>query len=148
MAATTADVSATVTSQLISVTVADGSVAYGVLNADTNQDTVTLSDTQTATNNGNVPENFSIRSSDATSGGTNWNLAASTGTDEFTHEFSIDSGSNWIAFNVDNITYSSMSSSVAASGGTDNFDLRIKTPVSSTDNDEHTITVTVLATAS
>ena len=47
-------------------------------------------------------------------GDTDWNLAASTGTDEFTHEFSVDSGSNWTAFNVDNTTYSSMSSSIAA----------------------------------
>jgi len=145
LAATTGTVSATVTAQLISLSVADGDVSYGVLDADTFGDTVGT-ETQTVTNNGNVAEDFGIKSSGASSAGTPWNLAASTGTDEFTHDFSVNSGANWTAFNVDNAAYTAMSSNIAKDG-TDTFDLRIKTPVTSTDTLEHTITVTVLATA-
>ena len=116
------------------------------MDPDTNQDTVTLGDTQTVQNDGNVNEDFGIKSSDAASAGTPWNLAASTGTDQFTHEFSTNSGSSWTDFNADNNTYSSISSAIVPTN-TDDFDLQIKTPTSSTDTLEHTITVTVLATA-
>lgn len=147
--ATEGSVSATVTAQLISVSVADGSVAYGTLSLDTTEDTATggaALETQTATNNGNITENLGIRSSDAV-GDTDWNLAAARGSDAFTHEFSIDDGSSWTAFNVDNTTNSVLANSVAANGN-QTFDLRIGTPTVSTDSVEHTVTVTVLATAS
>ncbi|MCH7752539.1 MAG: hypothetical protein IH898_10350, partial [Planctomycetes bacterium] len=97
------------------------------------------------TNYGNVSVNLGIRSSDAASGGTDWNLAGTAGADEFTHEFSTDAGTSWTAFNTDNSTYSTLASDVAASGN-ETFDLRIGTPTSSTDSAEHTVTVTVQAT--
>ena len=145
-AADTADVTATVTAQLISVSVLDGSVAYGILPVNTNQDTVTLIDTQVVTNDGNVDVDLSVKSSDAV-GGIAWNLAATNASlDEFTHEFSSDDGGNYAGFNVDNITYASLVTGVSPAG-TQNLDLRIKTPASVTDNALKTITVTVLATA-
>jgi len=144
-AATEATVSATVTSELIAVSVSDGAVAYGILPVNTNQDTVTLSDTQVVTNDSNVAANLDVKSSDA-AGGTGWNLVAAVGSlDEFTHEFAPD-GSTWTTFNVVNATYTSLATNVAA-GDTQNLDLRIKTPTSVTDNTQKTITVTVLATA-
>jgi len=143
----TADVTATVTAELISVSVDDGSVAYGALPLNTSEDTVTLTDTQTATNDGNVNVDLGVRSSDAASAGTPWNLAASAGVDAFTHEFSTNSGSTWTDFNADNATYSSIATGVASTG-TQDFDLQVGTPTSSTDTVEHTITVTVQATAS
>jgi len=144
----TADVSATVTAQLVSVSVADGGITYGILPLDSTEDTTTsgLNDVQTATNNGNIAESLGIRSSDAVSDGTNWELAAARGTDEFTHEFSLNDGSSWTAFDVDNATYSTLNSNVAVNG-TQTFDLRIGTPDNSTDSVEHTVTVTVQATA-
>ena len=144
---TEAIVSATVTAELVSVSItSDGTVSYGTLALSTTKDTVALGQTQTATNSGNVTANFNIRSSDAiSSGGTDWNLAASAGTNDFTHEFSVDGDSNWIAFDVVNANYSTLENSVLASGTTD-FDLRIGTPVVSTDSVEHTVTVTVQAT--
>ncbi|KKO02706.1 hypothetical protein LCGC14_0101550 [marine sediment metagenome] len=142
--ATTDDVSATVTAQLVSVSVSDGIVEYGILALNTTEDTVTLVDTQTATNDGNVAADLSIRSSDAV-GGTTWELAVSAGSDAFIHEFSIDAGVSWAAFNVDNVTYSTLVNNVAASGN-QTFDLKIGTPTASTDNVEKTITVTVQAT--
>lgn len=146
-AATTADVTSTVTAQLVSVSISDGVVSYGTLALNTTEDTTVsgVNDTQTATNDGNVTANLNIRSSDATSGGTNWELAALAGTDAFKHEFSTDSGVNWGAFNVDNTTYSTLANSVAA-GNSQAFDLRIGTPTASTDSVEHTVTVTVQVT--
>jgi len=144
-------VTATVTPQVISVSVSDGSVSYGILSADTNEDTTSsgVDNTQIATNDGNVPEKFSVKSSDATSTGTNWELAASTGTDDFMHEFctlNCDGSPTWVDFNVDNTTYVTLVDSIAVSANQD-FDLRIKTPTASTDSLEHSITVTVLAEA-
>jgi len=146
---TTAVVSATVTTDLITISVDDGSVAYGILPLNTNQDTTAsgLNDTQVVTNDGNVNVDLEVKSSDAI-GGTGWNLAATNASsDEFTHEYSSDGGTGWATFNVDNTTYASLATSIAALG-TQNLDLRIKTPTSVTDNTEKTITVTVLATKS
>ena len=144
-AATEASVSATVTAELISVSVADGSVAYGILPVNTSADTVTLTQTQVVTNDSNVAADLDVKSSDAV-GGTDWNLVATAGADAFTHEFSPD-GTNWTTFNVVNATYTSLATNVAA-GDPQNLDLRIGTPTSVSDNDLKTITVTVLATAS
>ena len=146
-AASTATVAATVTAELISVSVVDGSVAYGILSVDTNEDTVALSQTQVVTNDSNVTADLDVKSSDAV-GGTDWDLVAAVGSlDEFTHEFSSNGGGAWTSFNVNNAVYTSLTTNVAAAG-TQNLDLRIKTPTSVTDNDEKTITVTVLASAS
>ena len=138
---TTAEVSATVTAELITISVADGSVEYGIVPIDT----LKTVQTQVVTNDGNVNVNLGVKSSD-TVGGTDWNLVAAVGSlDEFTHEYAPD-GSTWVTFNVDNTTYAPLATNVVA-GGTQNLDLRIKTPTSVTDGAEKTITVTVLVTA-
>lgn len=150
--ADTADVTATVTAQLVSVSVSDGSVVYGTMELSTAQSTAlgdddSLDDTQTATNDGNVNVDLSIRSSDAASGGTLWELAASAGSDEFTHEFctsDCDSSPTWVGFNIDNATYSTIASDVIPTGS-QAFDLRLGTPSFSSDSVEHTVTITVLA---
>jgi len=144
---TTADVSATVTAELISVSVLDGSVAYGILPVNASEDTISLTDTQVVTNDSNVPADLAVKSSDAV-GGVNWNLVAATGSlDEFTHEYSSNDGGAWATFNVDNTTYAALATNVAVDG-TQNLDLRIGTPSSVSDQDvQKTITVTVLATA-
>jgi len=147
-AADNATVTSTVTPELIAISVVDGSVAYGVLPLNTVEDTTSatgVDETQTISNDGNVDVDLTVKSGDATSTGTPWNLAAAKGGDEFTHEFSDDSGSSWTAFNADNITYTAMTTNVSA---TQDMDLRIGTPTSSTDTLEYSIAVTVLATAS
>jgi len=142
-----ASVAATVTAELVTISVANGSVAYGVLPVNTNQDTVTLGQTQVVTNDGNVAVDLEVKSSDAV-GGTNWDLAATNASlDDFTHEFSSNDGGAWTLFSTNNDTYTSFAGPIATSGN-QNLDLRIKTPTSVTDTDvEKTITVTVLATA-
>ena len=148
-ALTTADVSATVTAELITITVADGTVDYGILPINASEDTVNLVQTQVVTNAGNVDVDLEVKSSDAT-GGTAWNLAASAGSDAFTHRFCVtncDSAPVWTAFNPDNNTVVTMATNIAATSGTQDFDLEIGTPSSVSDNVLKTITVTVLATA-
>ena len=151
--ATSADVTATVTPGIVSVSVSDGGVAYGTVLLNTNRTTAlgdgdSIDDTQTATNSGTVSVNLGVRSSDA-SGATPWNLATDPGADAFYHGFcttTCDSLPIWNAFNIDNTTYSSLAAGVGTSGSQE-FDLKITTPTSSTDSGAHTITVTVQATA-
>jgi|GEM_PF-2258819 len=70
---------------VVSVSVSDGKVAYGIIPADTSKSTCTseLNDAQTVTNDGNVTENFNIRGQNSA----NWTLASSAGNDQYVHEF-------------------------------------------------------------
>ena len=146
IAATEDSVSATVTPQLVSLTMtSDGNVAYGTLASNASQDTVALTDTQTVQNNGNVNEDFRIRSSDAVSAGTNWDLGATTDIDQYVHQVSIDSGTIYTNFPANNTTMLLVSPVGASSS--QSFDLKITTANPSTDLLEHTITVTVVASA-
>ena len=81
-------VSCTVSAVLVSVTVADGNVAYGTLASGAMESTKGLGDTQTATNDGNVAEDFKIKSSEAIGVSQNWTLAGTIGENQFKHEFS------------------------------------------------------------
>lgn len=144
--ATSVGVTATVTPQNISVTVTDGAVSYGTLDLNTSRDTVAGADTQTATNNGNVNELFYISSSDAISStaGINWNLEATTGENQYVHQFSTNSGVSYTNFPANN------SNALIASVGpslSQPFDLKTTTPTSTTGYEQRNITVTVLATA-
>lgn len=150
-AASTGVVAATVTPQNISVAVADGSVAYGTLDLSTAKDTTStgVNDTQIATNDGNVAEDFNIRSTDAT-GGTTWTLAATAGADQYAHSFCTtgggapdpcDSTPTWNAMTTN---YAALASNIAAAG-TNKFDLKLDTPTSTSDYTQKTITVTVQA---
>ena len=139
-------VTCTVSAYLVSVNVTDGGVAYGALEVGTSSSTLDLTDTQTATNDGTVAEDFSIKSSDATrGGGTTWTLVTGTpGNNEFKHEFSTTGSFPGTAMTT---SYTSLATSIAISGHQD-FDLKITMPGSTNDYLEHTITVTVLATQS
>lgn len=153
LAATEQGVTATVTPQVVSVTVADGGVAYGILSlspsagSPTTKSTVDLVDTQVITNAGNVNEDFAVKSTDAT-GGTAWNLvaAASISTDAFGHQYSTD-GTTFTDFPSSN-GYTADIITNKAPAATANLDTKILMPTASTDaSTQKTITVTVLATA-
>ena len=139
--ADTAQVSCTVTAQKIAVSVSSGSIAYGTVALGSSQDTITLGNTQTATNEGNVAEDFGIEGVDTTS----WLLKTATGTDEYVHEISTDSGSSW--HNIASSSYYSFATSVAANA-TSSFDLRLWVPSSTSDYDEQSPNVTIQASAS
>ena len=139
--ATEAPVTATVTVQNISVTVTDGTVAYGTLAVNTTKSTLVgeLADLQTATNNGNITENFNIRGTDS---GT-WTLGAVAGSNVYVHRFSTNSGTTWTALTTPG--YLTLATTKAV-GGTQTFDLQITTPTVSADYIEHSVNVTVQAT--
>jgi len=149
-AQSTADVTATVTAQNISVTLTtDGSVAFGTIATTSTEDT-TLSgvdDTETAQNNGNVIEDFNIQGFDSTSSGSGWALDTSAGTDAYTMKFCIsdcDGTASWS--DVGDGSYTSLATGIAASG-TQDVDLQVGTPTSTNDYNEQTMTVTIQAVA-
>jgi hypothetical protein len=142
--ASSANVSATVTVQNVSVSVADGSISYGTLSAGEAEDTTTngVNDSQTATNDGNITEALNIRGADST----NWTLAGTAGADQYIHKFctsNCDSSPTWTALTTSNQT---LAASVAADG-TQVFDLQITVPSTSSSFDAETITVTVQASS-
>lgn len=139
-AADTASVAATVTVQNISVSVADGTVDYGIIAAGASKDTVTPSDLQTATNNGNVTETLNIRGTNSAA----WILAATaSGATNYKHEFSKDRfATAGTALTLGNQTLASG----VASLGSQTFDLKVTTPPSASDFTQQTVNVTVQAT--
>ncbi len=149
LAAGTATVAATVTLQNVSVTVADGSVSYGTLAANTTKTTLSggLNDLQTATNAGNVNEDLNIKGQNST----DWTLAGSAGVDQYIHKFCTATcgteGTPGAGFTALTTSYASLGTTIAASG-TKTFDLLINTPTSSTHFTSESVDVTVQAVAS
>lgn len=143
----TATVSATVTVQNISVTVADGLVAYGTLAVSGTKDTTSsgVNNSQTATNNGNLTETFNIKGANST--GCVWTLASSQGSEQYFHKFcnngTCDSSPVWTALTG---SYQTLATGKAVSG-TQEFDLQIGVPSSTSCYTEATISVTVQATS-
>jgi len=149
LAATSATVAATVTLQNVSVTVADGSISYGTIAANNYMTTLSspgLADQQTATNAGNVNEDFTIKGSDSA----NWTIGGAPGSDVYTHKFcKATCGTNASPTNFTALTtsYQSLATAVTTSG-TQVFDLQLFTPTSSTFFTSQSVDVTVMAAAS
>lgn len=131
------------TSTIVSITLtSDGTVNYGTVPLSSTKSTIELSDTQTVQNNGNVNENFFIKSSHAI-GGVQWTLSSAIGADSYVHEFSTNGGSNWTKM-TDMVFGHQFASSVPPTSS-QSFDLRINTPTSTTDYQQKTITITITA---
>ncbi|KKT38937.1 MAG: Secreted protein [Candidatus Collierbacteria bacterium GW2011_GWF2_44_15] len=140
-----AEISVTAGGAVISVVLdTDGSITYGTLAALSSQDTTSsgLNDTQTARNDGTVTETFNIKTSNAT-GGTQWTLGSSAGSDIFVHEFSTNSGGAWTKFTTAD-SYQQLATGITSSSS-QNFDLRITVPSTSTDFQQKNISVTIQA---
>ena len=148
--ATEASVTSTVTVQNISVTVANGTVAYGTLGVNTSKDTTLggLNNTQVATNNGNVSETLNIKGQPSAS----WTLGAAAGSDVYVHQFcktgtgSPDPCDANPVYTALTTSYQALATPVAA-GGNQRFDLKITTPTVSTSFVEQSVNVTVQAVA-
>lgn len=145
-AASSANVTATVTIQNISVSVSDGTVAYGTIAVSETKDTTTgangVNDSQTATNDGNITETINIRSGADPAG---WTLGASASANIYTHKFctvNCDTSPTWTALTTNNQT---LASNVAANG-TQVFDLQFGAPTSTTVFTQQSLTVIVQAT--
>ncbi|HVZ66957.1 MAG TPA: hypothetical protein VG917_01725 [Patescibacteria group bacterium] len=130
-------------STVISVSVADGTVSYGVMSINQNKDTTAsgLNDTQTATNNGNVAEDFNISGQNTSCP---WTLSSSSGTDQYVHSFSTNSGSNWTPLTT---SYQALGSGNLAANGTQAFDLKLTTPTSTACSSQQSVDVTIQAVA-
>lgn len=131
---------------IISVTItSDGTISYGIvpLSGTKNTTATDLNDTQVIKNDGTAAEDFTIKTSNAT-GGVQWTLGSLTGDNTFVHEFSTNSGGLWTKFSVAD-SYQTFATNVSANTS-QNLDLRIYAPSSSSDYQQKNITVTILAT--
>jgi len=139
--ADTDTVTATVTPQTVAVSVDVESVDYGVLDVN---ETSAPSAVITATNDGNVTEDFEIKGANST----DWTLSdTAVGANQFMHEFATDDDSYVTYTALNDTTYDTLDTSVATSG-TQLFKLQLKMPSSTTTTDTQSTTVTILATES
>ena len=142
-AATTGSVTATVMTQNVSLSVTDGSINYGTLNANTAKSTITadLNDLQTATNDGNVAEDFNIKGQNSAG----WTLAATAGSNQYVHKFCTATCStpptNFSALTTSYLPLAVNKLALA----TQTFDLQITTPNPSTVYTQQSVDVTVQA---
>jgi len=129
----------------VSVSVSDGTVAYGTLGqnstADTNPD-----DTQTATNNGNVTEDFNIKAT-ADASTPNWTIGATAAPNVYVHQFCISTcGTPPTNYTPLTTSYQTLATGIAAEGN-QTFDLYINTPNTSTVYTVQSVDVIVQAIA-
>lgn len=130
-----AGVVVTVTAENISISVSPGSYNYGALALGTTTETAS---TFTASNDGNVTENFFIRGANTT----NWTLATAPGDNQYEHDWKQGAGS-----------YSPLTTANQAAGGPvlagnnlANYKFQIHMPTSSASYDQQSTTVTFVAT--
>jgi len=141
----TGNVTATVTADVIAVTVASGSVTYGTLVPNGTKSTIDLTDTQVVTNTGNVAEDFTIKGVDVPSG---WTIGGAAGTDIYFHGWCKDLVGDCDAegdYTAMTNGYGAFVSDKAADAHTD-LDLWIHVPTVNTKTAEQAVNVTILAT--
>jgi hypothetical protein len=133
--------------QIISVTVSDGSIAYGLVNLNTSKSTVTLSDSQTITNDGSGAQTFNIKGQNTACP---WTLSGSVGTDTYKHAFCKNSDVSCAAppTNYTNLTtsYQTLYTGVG-SGVSKGLDLNISVPSTTSCYTQQSVDVTVQAIA-
>ena len=142
LGASEATITATVTVQKISLSVSDGSIAYGIIPAGQSKSTCDLNDTQTVTNDGNVAEDFSIKGKDSQY----WTLASTPGFEQYVHKF--DTSSCPVTWGGTPLTtsYQTMATNVAPNATT-TLNLQITTPTVTNHYTEQDVSVTVMAAA-
>lgn len=144
MAANSATVAATVTLQNVSVTVSNGTIAYGTLSVGTSKSTIAtdLNNTQVITNNGNVAEDINIKGQNSA----NWTLAASPAADTYTQKFCTASCTVFTNYTALTTNYQTLATDVGATG-TKNLDLQLLTPTSSSVFTSQSVDVSIQAVA-
>jgi hypothetical protein len=144
-ASDTGSVAATVTGEVVAVTVEDGTVAYGTLSPNDTENTVTLVDTQVVTNTGNVAEDFTIKGTDVEGG---WDIGPAADEDIYFHGWCIDLTAGCDAegeYTAMTNGYTAFVSNKAAAGHTD-LDLWIHVPTVNTKTAQQAVNVDILAT--
>lgn len=124
---------------IISVSVDDGSVSYGLMAVNATKDTTAsgLADTQTITNDGNVAIDVNIKGQDSA----NWVLWSTVDSNQYVHEFSINGGSAWDPLALG---YQSLVTNLGVSA-TQDLDLQITTPTSTSNYSQQSVDVTIQA---
>lgn len=146
-AAEEASVAATVSAVSLSVSVADGSVSYGTLSVGSSATTAindgdALTDSQAAVNIGSTDQKISVRGQNSSPD--NWTLAAAPAGETYSHDFctsDCDGTPSWTDLSTGN---QALVASLGV-GATQNFDLRLRMPTSTTHYDPQTISVTIQA---
>lgn len=146
-ASDSAMVVATVVLENISVSVSDGTINYGTLPLNSSANTITLTDTQTITNEGNITIDILIKGQDSA----NWTLGNSGDTNQYAHHFCNASESdcdtpttNYLNLTTNNLT---LDSGIVPNDEI-NLDLHITTPTTSTFFTEQNVDVIITAVAS
>lgn len=136
---------------IISITVADGSIEYGLIPLNSSRSTLSsdLDDQQTVTNDGNATIDINIRGQHSTGSGCSWNIAASPGADQYAHTFCNSTSNSCTSpptnFNpLDDSDYVELASEIEEDSSVD-FHLRLLSPTSVTCHDEQTVNVTLQA---
>ncbi|MEE8347137.1 MAG: hypothetical protein V3S20_07310 [Dehalococcoidia bacterium] len=158
--ATQHEIGATVTPGLVAVSVDDGSVVYGTVNLSAAKNTVAFhgtdnpdggaAGTQTVTNDGTIPANLLLASSDAVGDTVDWNLVAcgSVGTDAYGHEFELNNGDAFFDGTTFNLSTLAADTGLDLAGSASaTLDIGICMPSGTTDSTEHDITITATVTA-
>ena len=132
----------TIQAVVYSVAIAPGgTIEYGLVGGGVSKSTIDVAASQTATNDGNITTQLNIKSTNAT-GGTQWTIGSSAGTNIFVHEFSTNNGGDYTKF-IAADSYQTLAVGVGVTAVED-LDLRITAPTDS-DAQQKTITVTVQA---
>jgi len=140
----TGTVTATVTVQEISLTVSDGTVAYGILALSATNNTSTLTQTQIVENTGNVTIDVNIKGQDTVS----WTLASTIGADQYIHQFCLATcGTYPTNYTPMTTGYTLAINDLTTASPTQNLDLGISTPSTSTDFTQQSVDVMVQAVA-
>jgi hypothetical protein len=136
----------TPTAKVISVAISDGLITYGTMSTGEIKTTITLSDTQTLTNDGNVSETFNIKGQNTTCP---WTLAGTAGSDQYVHQFCKKTDvtctsppTNYTALTTG---YTTLYTGVAVSG-TRQIDLRLIAPTATSCGGQQNVDVTIQAT--
>ena len=147
---TTGTVTATVTVSLVSVSVAPTAMAYGVqalgatnLEPGTRNCGGSANPAFTASNNGSVTEDLTIRGTDSVS--TNWTLGAVAAAETYVHLFRLDPPC--CTFNALTLASQALISSLVSADALDVY-MNLDMPTASASTTEESFDVIVLATAS
>lgn len=129
---------------VISISVSDGNVEYGIVAPNTNKNTNLsgINDSQKVINNGNVTENFNIKGQNSAG----WTLAETVGNEQYTHKFctsNCDTSPVWTALST---SYQTLVAGMNINGSQD-FDLQIGTPTATVHYTLQNVSVTVQAVA-
>jgi len=136
------------TPPIVSVSVSDGAIDYGIMTTNASKSTIDLNDMQTATNDGNVTENFNIKGQDATGAGCTWTLASTNGVDQYVHQFCnatdydcSNPPTNYVALTT---TYQTLKTGIPPNG-TVKIHLRLITPTQTSCYGQQSVNVTIQA---